>query len=321
MSGRDGTVYGTTERTMDGAIWPWNRVGEALSALCQRAGMTRGAVANPAISAIVGPDGQYHLAAVERWITAAGHRLGVDAHSVSALYQDVDELLVGAAPALVRHPKDGFIVALAYRAGKLLLLERDGETRWAPVAAVRRELVAWVEGDERVRIRSALDAVGLASGRRARAEDALLGELMSGLNSGLAWPVRLPPHAPFWSQLGTIGMAGLSLALLAVHAVQYALFLLSWWTIGSGLLSGRLSWGWLTAWALLLLSLVPLRMATTWLQGRISIGVGALLRRRLLAGALRLSPDSIRHEGAGALLGRALESAAVEQLALGGGFA
>jgi len=40
----------------------------------------------------------------------------------------------------------------------------------------------------------------------------------------------------------------------------------------------------------------------------------------LLSGALRLEPDEIRREGAGQLLGRVIESEALESLALSGGF-
>src|SRR5207253_7791108 len=49
-------------------------------------------------------------------------------------------------------------------------------------------------------------------------------------------------------------------------------------------------------------------------------GVGALLKQRLFFGALRMEADSIRHQGAGQLLGRVIESEAVEALALSGGF-
>jgi hypothetical protein len=45
-----------------------------------------------------------------------------------------------------------------------------------------------------------------------------------------------------------------------VHAVQYGLWILSWWLLGRGALAGRLDRGWLLAWILLLLTLVPLRI-------------------------------------------------------------
>src|SRR5262245_5257571 len=109
------------------------------------------------------------------------------------------------------------------------------------------------------------------------------------------------------------------LVLGAAHAAQSGLWLLSWWVVGQRALAGRLDRGWLLAWALLLLTLVPLRLLVTWSQGWLAIAAGGLLKRRLLAGALRLEPEEIRQQGAGQLLGRVIESEAVEALALSGG--
>ena len=92
-------------------------------------------------------------------------------------------------------------------------------------------------------------------------------------------------------------------ALTAAHAIQYILWILAWWVVGTNVLHGRADRSWLWFWALLLLTLVPLRVLITWLQGRIAIGAGARLKQRLFFGALRLEPDSIRHQGAGQLLG------------------
>jgi ATP-binding cassette subfamily B protein len=77
--------------------------------------------------------------------------------------------------------------------------------------------------------------------------------------------------------------------------------------------------GWLIAWALILFSLLPLRVLNTWLQGLIAVNLGGLLQKRLLFGAMRLNPDEIRHEGAGQLMGRVFESEAIETLSLNGG--
>ena len=104
------------------------------------------------------------------------------------------------------------------------------------------------------------------------------------------------------------------------HFLEYLLLMAAWWLMGQAALSGRLDRGWLLAWVLLLFTLIPLRLLSTWLQGLMGIGVGGLLKLRLLAGALRLEPDEIRHQGAGELLGRVIESDAVESLALSGGF-
>ncbi|HET9621705.1 MAG TPA: ATP-binding cassette domain-containing protein, partial [Kofleriaceae bacterium] len=75
-------------------------------------------------------------------------------------------------------------------------------------------------------------------------------------------------------------------------------------------------WGW----ALLLAVTVPFVMLSTWSQGKLAAGLGMLLRRRLLAGALELPPHQINRDGIGQLLGRTIEADNLERLALGGGF-
>ena len=93
----------------------------------------------------------------------------------------------------------------------------------------------------------------------------------------------------------------------------------AWWMVGRGALEGVLDRGWLLGWALLLFTLLPLRLTTTWLQGRIAVRAGGLLKERILYGALRLDPDEMRRYGAGQFLGRVIETEAMESLGLGGG--
>jgi ATP-binding cassette subfamily B protein len=132
--------------------------------------------------------------------------------------------------------------------------------------------------------------------------------------------LRTRPGSSFWRQLRSARLPGRLLGLAAAHFVEYFLWIVAWWLIGLAALEGRLDRGWMLAWALLLLTLVPLRLVATWLQGVIAIGAGGLLKLRLLAGAMRLDPEEVRREGAGHLLGRVIESEAVESLALSGGF-
>src|SRR5262249_17760903 len=56
-------------------------------------------------------------------------------------------------------------------------------------------------------------------------------------------------------------------------------------------------------------------------QGFLALDVGALVKQRLLAGATRLAPEEVRGPGVGQLLGRVIESEAVESLATNGGLA
>ena len=69
----------------------------------------------------------------------------------------------------------------------------------------------------------------------------------------------------------------------------------------------------------LLACVVPFRLLSLAAGGQLSMEFSSSLRRRLLAGALRLDPDRVRIEGTGGLLGRVLEAETLEQLALGGG--
>jgi ATP-binding cassette subfamily B protein len=109
-------------------------------------------------------------------------------------------------------------------------------------------------------------------------------------------------------------------ALAGAHLCEYSLWILSWWLLGWMTFQGRLDLGWLLAWLLLLLMLIPFHLLTTWTGGLFAMRAGALLKRRLLFGALRLEPEEIRHQGAGQLLGRVHEADAIESMALTGGF-
>ena len=107
--------------------------------------------------------------------------------------------------------------------------------------------------------------------------------------------------------------------VLACHALATALLIASWWMVGRGALDGRLDTGWLWAWALLLITIVPLQATERWQRGTMAWLSGWLLKRRLLHGALQLDPDDLRGEGTGQMLGRVFDSERVEALAMNGG--
>ena len=111
------------------------------------------------------------------------------------------------------------------------------------------------------------------------------------------------------------------IGLLIAHTAQYVLWLASWVIIGRLSFEGRMDRGWLLAWALLLATLIPFRVLTTWFQGLLAIGLGGLIKRRLLVGAMRLGPEEMRRQGIGSFVDQALEAEAVETLALSGAVA
>jgi ATP-binding cassette subfamily B protein len=181
-------------------------------------------------------------------------------------------------------------------------------------------LCSEIEAPLLAEIDALLEQAEVPNRRRGRARAAILRERLGTSFIGGCWLLRTGPGSSFWRQLRSARLPGRLFGLAAAHFVEYLLWIVAWWLVGAAALEGRLDRGWMLAWVLLLLTLVPLRLVATWLQGVIAIGAGGLLKLRLLAGALRLDPEDLRREGAGHMLGRVMESEAVESLALSGGF-
>jgi ABC-type multidrug transport system fused ATPase/permease subunit len=299
--------------------WPASRLGEAMEVLARKSGLAPRPVKTPIPPHNLARDGNE---AVGRWIEAAAGCLGLEAEPQEAPYGEAEQLVRNAGPALLRLPGKDEPRFLALLTGQRMvsILGLDLAVHRLQPAVVRTALCQALEAPVAAEVDRLLNEAGVPDRRWSRAREAILRELLSSERLAGSWLLRLPPGAPFWQQLHQVRLSHRLFALVGAHAVQYLLWLLSWWMVGQGALQGRLDWGWLLAWALLLLTLVPFRLLATWLQGLMAIGVGGLLKQRLLCGALRLEPDEIHHQGVGQLLGRVIEAEAVESLALSGGF-
>ena len=130
-----------------------------------------------------------------------------------------------------------------------------------------------------------------------------------------------PPPPSLGSQIRALGMRARALLLVAVYAAEMAFIVAGWACVGAGALNDHIDSGWLFAAGACIATLLPLRACGRWLEARISIGLGELLRERLLAGMLGTDPDRIARSGVGALFGRVLEVEQIEQLGVTGGFA
>jgi ATP-binding cassette, subfamily B, bacterial len=300
--------------------WPVSKLGEALEALAHTCGLTPTAIEPPAP-----PHGLRQGAdeALTRWIEAAAGCLGLEAEPVDAPYAEVEQLVRRAGPALLRWPGPGeprFFALLGGRRRAVSILGPDRVVHWLQLEVLRTALCQTIELPLVAEVTRLLDEAGVPKRRQARARAAILRERLSPARVAECWLLRLPPGAHLWDQVRHARLPRHLFGLIGAHAIQYFLVLLSWWMVGRGALEGRLEWGWLLAWALLLLTAVPFRLFATWSQGLLAVGAGGLLKQRLLYGALRLEPEELRSQGAGQLLGRVIESEAVESLALNGGF-
>ena len=290
--------------------WPASRLGEALEALARKSGF-------PVRSVDLGqeafPD--------DDWIVTAAGGLGLEIEPVEIPYPAIERQLQVLGPAVLRLPGNGQRHFLAVLRGsrKLRVLGPDLAVRRLPMEPVRAALCLEVEASLLPEVDRLLNEASVAGRQQRQARRVILRQRLGWARIGGCWLIRFPPGIGFRSQLQNAGVFTRLASLGVAHAAQFSLWILAWWMVGQGALQGRLDRGWLLAWVLILLTIVPLRLLTTWLEGMLAIGVGGLLKQRLLYGALQLEPEKIRHQGSGQLLGCVIESEAVESLALSGG--
>jgi ATP-binding cassette subfamily B protein len=298
--------------------WSERSLGEALLTLAGAADLPTRAVSAPRIppDAFAGDD-----SAIHRFIESTAELAGIEAEPIECTYGELAGTLASIAPALVRIAVDGerryLVVARSNRRTLLAVTPRLARVRIA-VAEVHRALTAEMERTPRQRVDRWLEVARVSprSARRARSE--LLEQFLSEHRLDGMWLVRPDAGSSFARQLRlkrTLGRTGIfAFASLG----QVAASMIAWGLIGHGALDGFFEPGWMAAWVLMSLSAVPLQVATAWSGGRLAMDVGALLKQRLLAGALRIDPEAVRTEGSGRLLAMVSESDGIETAGLTG---
>ncbi len=301
--------------------WPLTRLGEGIEHLARRAGL-QPCPGEP----IVVPDGLADGGTQEltRWVLWVVDRLGVEAEGIDLTAGSVDDVLHRAGPAVLRFyegPERRFFLLLHTRRGVPRLLCPDLRVRACSAEVLRGALCEAHEAPLAPEIDRLLAVADVAAHRRTRVRSALARERLGTTRIGGGWLLRLPPAASLWRQMREARLPGRVATMFGIFAVVYSLEILSWGVIGAAALDGRFDVGWLTAWFLLLLSLIPLRLLGGWVDATLALDVSRLLKARLLLGALRLDVEAVRHQGVGQLLGRVMESQAFEALALNFGLA
>ncbi|WP_437308689.1 ATP-binding cassette domain-containing protein [Sorangium sp. So ce388] len=308
-------------RSLEDCSWPVARLGEAVAALAQRGHLAPRGVAPPVPPAdLLRPNDNVPL---ERWIEAAAQWLGIEADLIEVSYAELSSLLRAAGPSLLRLTFKGSLFLAVLRSGRrsVTLLCPDLSLVKVPAAAVRDALTAQEDAPALDAAERLIERARIPARRRQRVARAILKERSRAMLIRRCWHLRLPPgaavarHASHSRALRDLGL------YLGAHAAAYSLWIVSWALIGKGALQDRLDDGWLLAWGLLLLTLIPCRLLVTWMGGALGIGAGTFLKQRLLAGVLALRPDTIRRRGAGQLLGQVLESTELETLGIDGGLA
>ena len=299
--------------------WPLARLGEGIEELVRRARLHAAPHEPIAVPPSVVRDGAGEL---RRWIGWAADRLGLEAKPVEATAGTLAQLVEQAGPALLQfNDRDGprFLLLLRARRGTPQLVCPDLRVRSCATEEVCALLTAEHEAPLRPQIAHLLALAQVPESRARRVGAALARERLATARIGGCWILRLPATTGFWQQLVQARVPHKLALMLATFALVYTLELMSWALVGAAALDGRLDLGWLAAWALLLLSMVPIGLLGGWFNSMLAIDASRLLKSRMLAGALSLDTEEVRRQGVGQLLGRVMDSQAFEALAVNGG--
>jgi ATP-binding cassette subfamily B protein len=255
------------------------------------------------------------------WIEAACARLSLDAELSHVRLRDVESALAHTAPALLALPDGSFGGLLGVRGAKARLIATDLRIRTVVLAALRDELCATVESKFGRDVDDLLQDCGASLVHPERVRRAFLRQRAGSAPVVLGWQMRVPPGSSFPRQMIQAGLRKRVFTFTAAYGAEYALTLGAWWLLGRAALSGRFDIGWLMAWVLMTACGLAFRAWKGASSEALAVGLGGLLKQRLMTGAVRLDPDSVRHQGSGGLLARVIEAETLESLALGGGLA
>ncbi len=290
--------------------WPLNRLPEALDELFRFHAGRRGSCAAPRSADEVG-----------EWLRQAAKQAGCEAEPLETTLGELETELAAASPALLKISDDSYLAVIAGNKTTLRVLTPALEQKRVSLSHVCDAIRAPTEAPHRQTLETLLTQARVRPSKRAKALKLLLDEQLCRHRLAGCWTLRSEPGGKPLRLLKEAGTVGNAAGMIVAHSVHYLLWVTSWIILGDLTTAGHMDRAWIFAWALLLITIVPCQVATTWLQGMFAIGLGGFLKRRLLVGAMKLRPEEMRRSGIGSFLGQALEAEAVETLALSGGIA
>lgn len=301
---------------LERALWPMATVAEAMEALAQRHRLVP-----PGMAAIAD---ELDADQPDSWLGWAGQQIGIEALPAQAKIRELPAFLAHGAPALVRVECGSLCGVLALdsaRRGQPRFLCPDGQVTSADAGELSKLLYLDHAKKLRPEVARVLAAAGVAQERTASVSAAMIAERIGSEEIAGLTLLRLPADADFFRQFRLAEMPWRLAQVLGLFVLLYGAELWSWTLIGGATLSGRLDWGWLMAWLLLAFTMMPGHLLAGWNEAVFALESGRLVKSRLLAGALALPPDNVKRQGVGGLIGKVMESQALEGLALAGGFA
>lgn len=302
--------------------WPPERLGEALLMLSRESGLGNAYGDVPRAPTELFARDESVLA---RWLESIAARLEVEVDPVAARLSEMEDFVTLAGPAIVEISSEterAFVALLRDRLGsKVFVVAPDSTVRTIEEQELCDALIARVYEPVRERSEQWVERLNLKEGERERAVRALARTQLGAHPVARAWLVRHRPSANMLRQLVHAGAFRYIGWMLLAFTAELALGMIGWGLVGQNAFEGHMDRAWIWTWILFGVSAIPFSLLTTWASGRLAVSVGALLKTRLLAGAMKLEPEEIRHLGTGGLLGTMLDAEAFEGVVLSNGFA
>ena len=295
------------------AVWPSSQLAEAVCALLRGCGIASAKAAEPLKNPGTSPVAPTELV---EWQAKVSDCM---ADPVEMTLGHIESRLPRLCPVLLALHSGGYLPVLKVQKGEAAVLTPESQIRTIPFSEICTALLQTAREAALPAASQMVEAAGLAN--RSHLLESLLRQNIAGQACRVGWSFRPQPRPGIRGLLRDSGAGRNAALLFAAHFLQYLLWLASWFILGRLSLRGQMDQGWLIAWALLLFTLIPLRVFSTYAQGVLAIAVGAVLKRHLLLGAMRLHPQEVKGQGIGSILSQVFESEAFENLALSGGIA
>jgi len=308
--------------------WPVARLGEILEILSRRGDLISRPI--PVPSAL--PTALNSNAALDRWIDYACDNLGIEVEATMTPYNQLDQFLRNASPAIIRWPngpetlEPRFLAVSGAKWGQVSVIGPSLKRSRVSLQTLHDLFCRDLEGSIQQGLRQFLTQLEVPDINWGRARKALTHEniVRNGLDGqpvATAWLLRPAPRETLWRQARHERIFKPFLIVLGTFIPTQILFLGSWGIIGWSVFQEHFEWAWLLAWSLITLTSVHLGMLTQDNQNKFVMRGAGLFKRQLLYGTLQLDLDKIHHQGAGQFLGRVMESESLEALVTTGGMA
>ena len=262
--------------------WPASRLGELIESLARKSGLATRPARLPQPPEGVLSAGEQSLG---KWIDNAASHLGLEAEAVSSLYADVENLIRGGGPAILRLPDPAnrgparFVALLRGDFLRAAILCPDLRVRKLRLEIIRDALCSPYEAQIGETIDQILVDAQVPPERQQHARRAILRQQFGPLRIETGWLLRLPPGVGLTRQFRHSGTYRPVFILLGMYFVQQVLTIASWYVIGRGIFQGHFDLGWLLAWAILLFSIIPVQIIVSDAQTELSNGHGGNIQK------------------------------------------